>query len=185
MRAFLAIELPESVRTAVAAYQRQLVDSRADVKWVERDNLHITVRFLGEIDQATQRDVEALVRRVTVQAAPSDIVLSEIGAFPSMRAPRVIWIGAGSGHESLARVAQQIETGLEGLGFPPERRGFVVHATLGRVRSARGLTDLVRRLNERSWEPRAMRVEMVTLFQSQLSGAGSIYTPLARFPLGG
>lgn len=184
MRAFVAVELPADVRARIGAFQDQLAACGADVKWTEPPNLHVTVRFLGEIDAAQQSAIEALLRRVTAPRAPIEVLLSELGAFPSVRRPRVVWLGISRGREALAEVAAELERGLGACGIAPEDRPFAAHVTLGRVRSSRGLGRLVERLGLGGWvPPPPFAADHLTFFQSCLSSAGPTYTLILRAPL--
>src|SRR3989338_10233288 len=101
MRAFLAIELPEAVRARLAALQRDLASAKADVKWVDPNHLHVTMRFLGEIAEPQRQAVAVLIERVAGATAPMRLQLVELGAFPSPSAPRVLWVGIQEGREAL------------------------------------------------------------------------------------
>ena len=182
MRAFLAVELPRPTQTMLAGVQRTLAEAGADVKWVEPHNLHVTVRFLGEIDEPQRRTVESLTARVASRTAPVPVRLSHVGAFPSLRAPRVVWVGIEEGREPLLRMAEQLEEELVRAGFQQEARAFEAHATLGRVRSARRRTELVERLTQFAWPsaPEPFVADHLTLFHSALSPSGPTYLPLAR-----
>ncbi len=186
MRAFLAVELPDESRVRLSALTEKLAESRADVKWVEPQNLHVTMRFLGDISQDQLADIRTRLQTVERETPKFDAQLSQPGAFPSIRAPRVIWMGIGEGHEALSRIAVLINDGLGALGIVSETRKFVAHVTLGRARSSRGLDRLSRQLSGVSWSaPQSFAVGHITLFESRLSSAGSVYTTLARFPLSG
>src|SRR3989338_8018709 len=108
MRAFIGIALPDAVRSSLAGLQRQLSESGADVKWVEPANLHVTLKFLDEITDDQRRVVEALLGRVAAQETPFTLRLVDVGAFPSMKAPRVIWVGITEGRDRVVRLAQAI-----------------------------------------------------------------------------
>ena len=185
MRAFVAVELPDEARAALARWQSQLKAAGADVAWTAPENLHVTMRFLGEIDDAQRQAVERCAEAAAAPAAPFDAALSEPGAFPSTRRPRVLWMGIGQGAEALTQVAGALERGIAASGFAAEDRGFVAHVTLGRARSPRGLSRLAARLEAPGWSsPAPFRVDHLTLFQSRLSSAGPAYTALTRIPFG-
>jgi len=146
VRCFLAVELPEPVREAIAAVEARL---RADVgklrvTWVAPANLHLTLRFLGEIDEARAGRVVEAVERVTAVTAPIDVEAAGLGLFPGPVRPRVVWVGLGAGaspSESVARgavavgrLARAVELALVPVGFPPEARPFRAHLTIGRIR---------------------------------------------------
>lgn len=185
MRAFVAITLPDAQRRTLATLQRALAESRADVKWVEPANLHLTLKFLGEIEEGQRRTVETFLQRVAARQEPFAMSLEELGAFPSPTAPRVIWVGVGQGRTEAAGLAEAIDQESVAIGVPKEERSFAAHITIGRVRSPRNRDALTRRLREATWHPPPpWRVAAVTLYQSVLSPQGPTYTVLAEAPLG-
>ena len=182
MRAFLAVELPSSVRHALAQLQDRLRASRADVKWVEPQNLHLTVRFLGEIDDAQRSLIEAVAQTTAARIGPVTAGFGALGAFPSASSPRVVWVGLEQGAEALERLAAQVESQLVQAGWPGAEKPFSAHITLGRVRSPRGRSELVRALREVSWTPPAsFVVDHLTLFRSDLSSSGPRYSVVSTF----
>lgn len=185
MRAFLGLALPDAVRASLDALQRELAASQADVKWVSHEHLHVTLKFLDEISEAQRQAVEALLARVARREEPFSLSLKGLGAFPSVAAPRVIWVGLAQGSEVVARIAAAIEQ--EGAAIPlrREERPLSPHLTLGRVRSSQNRQALAQRLRETAWKPPSpWRVSTVTLYQSVLSPAGARYTVIADIPLG-
>ena len=184
MRAFIGIELPDEVRRALAQLQRELQAARADVKWVEPKNLHLTLKFLGEISEAQRQGVEACLKRIASQQPPFTLQLQGVGAFPSVESPRVVWVGIAQGKEEVRALAERIEQEATTLSLRQEERPFSAHLTLGRVRSPRNRKALAQRLRKAAWQPPGpFQVESITLFQSLLSSAGPTYTVLASIPL--
>ncbi|MBI3021456.1 MAG: RNA 2',3'-cyclic phosphodiesterase [Candidatus Omnitrophica bacterium] len=185
MRAFIGIPLPPDVRSSLSRLQRELAASGADVKWVRPAQVHVTLKFLGEISEGERHAIEALVARVAASETPFAIRLNAFGAFPSLTAPRVVWVGVGEGGEAVARLTEAIER--EGVAIPlrKEERAFSPHITLGRVRSPRGRQALVAALRDARWDPPPppWRVSSVTLYQSVLRPEGPQHTVLAEFPL--
>ena len=195
MRAFIALRLSPDVQSSLASLQQTLHASGANVKWVEPRNLHVTMKFLGEITEDQQRAVEALLRRVASEEGSFLLGLEGVGAFPSVRAPRVIWAGISEGKDAVLRLAAAIER--EGAGLLPKEdlpaprqqagqagRPFAAHVTLGRVRSPRHRQELTRALQAAAWTPPpACQMSALTLYQSVLGSAGPTYTALGEFPL--
>ncbi len=185
MRAFIALELPDSVRATLQSYQRQLIATGADVKWVEAENLHVTMRFLGEISVEQFAAVDELARRIAGGTRTFDVRLSQPGAFPSIRAPRVVWMGIADGAETLSSVVRDLEVGLGTIGISGEERAFVPHVTLGRVRSPRGRRQLVDGIEQADWRaPEPFRADALTLFESRISSGGPAYSVVSRAPFG-
>ena len=184
MRAFIALSLPSSAQSSLASLQQSLAVSGADVTWVQPQNLHVTMKFLGEITDEQRQTIEALLRRVASGAAPFSLGLEGVGAFPSLAAPRVIWTGIAAGNDVVLRLAKAIEEGTEEASLPKEERPFSAHVTLGRVRSAKRREALSRALRDAVWTPPApCRMSALTLYQSLLGSSGPTYTVLSEFPL--
>ncbi len=183
MRAFLAVELPADIRRALTHLQSQLAQPRADVKWTEEANLHVTMRFLGEITEQQRQGLEEMLRGAASHHPVATIQLTGLGAFPSLESPRILWIGVGEGKDWLTQLAGEFERELVLLGFAKEERPFAAHVTLGRVRSPRGRAQLMAAMRESAWRPpEPFCATHLTLFQSTLTSAGARYTPLASFP---
>jgi 2'-5' RNA ligase len=186
VRAFLALDLPESLKPGLALYQQELKKSGADVRWVAPGNVHLTLKFFGNVPEA---DVEALGQAARDAAAaqpPFQLKVTGAGAFPSINAPRVVWLGLEGDLVPLARFYRQLEKAFAPLGYPPEGRPFHPHLTLGRVKSPRGrlgLTKVLKELPQPPWP--AFQVKEIILYRSVLSPQGSTYTPLKAIPLGG
>ena len=184
MRAFIAIPLPSEVQEALSALQRDVAKARADVKWVRQDQLHVTLKFLGEISEAQREVMTAMLRRVADATSPLALGVAELGAFPSVTAPRVIWVGLRGEVEAVRRMAATIEQEGGRLGLPKDDRPFAAHVTLGRVRSSRGREALAQQLRATVWvPPPPWQVSHMRLYQSVLSPSGPSYTVLAEIPL--
>lgn len=181
MRAFIALELPPDIRHALHQLQQALAISRADVKWVEEANLHLTMRFLGEITQEQRHHIEAVLRAIAGHTRRLCVQLGEVGAFPSVSSPRVMWVGFSQGAEAVTALAREVETGVVSCGVAPESRPFAPHVTLGRVRTPRHRAQLIERLRQIAWQPPAsFCLDGVTLFQSTLLSSGPRYAALVR-----
>jgi 2'-5' RNA ligase len=186
IRAFFAVELGSDARRAAAAVARHLrEDAGGDgVRWVRPEALHVTLRFLGEIDPAR---VAPLARRAADELAPLlpfALHLGPAALFPSPRRPRVVALELEPA-AALAELAAAVERAVVAEGFAAEERPFRAHLTLGRVRDARsrgGRLPTVAALRVPAVE---FAVEEAVLFRSELSPTGSRYTPLERVPLGG
>lgn len=185
MRLFVALELPVGVRRALGELVRRLASSGADVKWVGEENFHLTLKFLGEVEPARLPELGEALSRVAGETAPFRFTAAGTGAFPSVRRPRVIWVGVDRGRDELRELAGRVDGALAELGFPREDRPFTAHLTVGRVRSPRGGEALVELLSSTAFPEREVAVEEMVLFQSVLGRGGPVYTALGRYPLGG
>lgn len=188
LRSFIAVEIPSSLQTAIAqstaALQKAL--PRPLVRWVAAQNLHLTLKFLGDVSPA---NLERLAEALKVEAArlPAfEIAVGGLGAFPTPRRARVIWIGVEA-PAALASLQRAVEGVAARLGYPPEERPFSPHLTIGRVGQNISAADLgrVRAALEGTVVGLlgTARVEAVHIFKSDLQPSGSVYTHLYSLPL--
>jgi 2'-5' RNA ligase len=190
MRLFVAVDLDEPRRVAVArtaaAIARRLegVGLGHALKWVDPRNLHLTVRFIGEVDDARAGAIREALGR-PLNTAAFDLAFGGAGVFPAGGSPRVLWLGVLEGAAVLADLHDEIEGRLQALGEAPEVRPFSAHLTLARFKDldrARG--ESVRAaIPDVRFDAGACRVEVATLYQSRLTPAGPTYTPLLRSAL--
>ena len=187
VRTFLAIELSAPVKARVVALQETLAAAVPDVKWVEPANLHLTLLFLGEVDD---RDLLKVCR--ATQAAVADLPaltlsVEGIGAFPNERRPRIFWTGIGAGVEEVRAVHAALEPPLLDLGcYRREERQYTPHITLGRVKGERPSEEFAAVMQKkRTWSAGESPVEEVLVMSSQLTPQGPIYAVLGRAPLTG
>ncbi|MGA2066449.1 MAG: RNA 2',3'-cyclic phosphodiesterase [Thermoguttaceae bacterium] len=193
IRTFVAVETGEAVRRRAAELMDALRagplgTAPADVKWVERQNLHITLKFLGDVAEPDLPGVCEAVRQAAAGLPPFDLEIRAAGAFPHPGRPRTLWLGAGDGGEAMAALAAAIEKALHKLGYPKEGRRFETHLTIGRVRggSAPALAELGRLLRQHAaFDAGRFHVAEVVTFASHLGPKGPTYDALSRAPLGG
>lgn len=178
IRAFIAVELPEAVKTTLAALGREL-DGRVppgSVRWVRPEAMHLTLRFLGDTPQEALPGIQAALDGIGLRHAPFTLELGRVGCFPNCRRPRVVWVGlAGpdADRQALLALKGDIDEGLRPLGWPPEDRPFQAHLTLGRVKDAAGLD----RVNWAVEVPALTApVRAVYLIESRLRPEGPLYT---------
>jgi RNA 2',3'-cyclic 3'-phosphodiesterase len=181
VRLFVAVHLTDEIRERLASAQDRLRRAQADVSWVKPGNLHITLKFLGEVEPKRLDRIRPALAEVAQGVAAFSLEVAGMGAFGG-RIPRVVWVGVQAGSGQLAELARRVENGLGGIGFPKEKRGFTAHFTLGRVRSPRNVESLLARLREEQAAGFGMAsVGWFSLMQSELNPSGSIYTELDRF----
>lgn len=153
--------------------------------WVAPGNLHLTLKFLGQLERERLTRVAAALADVAAGAGPFELAVRGLGAFPTPTRPRVIWVGTDTGGAEAATLAERIDAALAPIGFVPESRRFTAHVTLGRVREPRrdpALTAAVAVGEGLGFG--SFRVESVALMRSDLSPQGARYTPLGSWPLG-
>jgi len=199
VRSFVAIECPGKIREEIQKLQQELktalqtVDGPSQINWTCLDNFHLTLKFLGNVAEDRISKIVQAVHGVTEGFSFFTVSVEGIGVFPHARSPRVIWVGAKSVGDDLARLQNDIEKVLGPLGFPPEDRPFHPHLTLGRIKSGdkkSGLgfnkTTLTQWLVEnQKRECDRFEAKEVLLMKSDLQASGAVYTPLARMKFGG
>lgn len=188
MRAFIAIELPKEIKDFLGSLQEELKKSGADVKWVMPRNIHLTLKFLGEIDEQKLNKVKEVLENIAENKNYFSLSLSSLGAFPKIDSPRVIWVGIEAGaQDTIKEIAQELERKIaEAAGIPKEKRPFSSHITLGRLRSSLNMFRLVRELkiSASSLENKpGFNVTKFTLFKSTLTLKGPIYEILKEVSL--
>jgi len=184
MRLFVAVNLPEEVRGRLAAAQERLRAARAQVSWVRPDNMHLTLKFLGETAPDRLDSIRAALAEVARRSLPFEAALGGVGSFGG-RVPRVVWAGVTDGATRLAELAGRVDGALAGIGFPRESRPFAPHLTLGRVRAPERAVVLAAALRaEGQGAFGRFRPEAFCLMESRLDPQGSIYTVVDRFTLG-
>jgi RNA 2',3'-cyclic 3'-phosphodiesterase len=187
VRIFCAVELPEDVRARVAAHVeglRAAAPPSLKISWERTEKLHLTLKFLGEIEAER---VEALTRaanRAARVAGKFELSLRETGAFPPRGNPRVLWLGLHDDTGRLAQLQQHLEAECERENFPREARAFRPHVTIARIRVANAAARRLAILhNETDFAPATFNVGEFVVMRSQLGGSGSRYTPLSRHEL--
>jgi len=182
MRTFIAVELAQEAKDLLARLQEQLKTSGADVKWVAPLNIHLTLKFLGEIDDKKLDKVMQILEETAKERPPFYIRLSSLGAFPKIDFARVIWVGIDKGDEETKDIAKVLEEKLAKVGIPKENRPFSSHITIGRTRSSLNRERLAQNLNilADNWGKQNIEfsVNKITLFKSTLTPKGPIYEVL-------
>ncbi len=189
IRAFIAVELDDDTRRALGAVQARLKRAAGPaVRWVRPEGVHLTLKFLGDIDPAKTDAIAEAMTRAAQGSRPFSIGLGEIGGFPSLERARVIWIGLTGEVEALVALQGALERLLEPLGLPPEGRAFTPHLTLGRVRPGGPAPALAPPCRGEAQRARpaiaAQRVESISLIQSTLRPDGALYQRLRAVRLG-
>ena len=186
IRAFIAVEIPHDIRAAIAEAQARLKRAHLGVKvsWTKVDNIHITLQFLGYIEEEAVAKVGAALEQAVAEHPAFELDVRGTGAFPDERRARVFWIGCDDSAGKLKALAQAVQTAMQPLGFEPEHREFSAHLTLGRVKFPKPDVALTKALDSIKNEAFGMmRVDAVHLFQSQLHPEGSIYSKLSSHRL--
>lgn len=184
MRLFVAIELSENLRRGLVRLQRSLAEFDPVVRWAGAEQLHLTLKFLGEVPDADVPQVTAALATAAAGAAPMTLTTAPAGCFPPRGKVRVVWVGLAGG-QALADCQRAVEDALANAGFPREERPFSPHLTLGRVREGRG-DDRLRAGVAALRVPEAEQpVAALSLMQSELLPGGARHTRVAELRLGG
>lgn len=176
MRLFVAVDLPEPVKQAVAGIRGDLPGAR----WVPTEQLHLTLRFIGEAEAATVRLITESLGRV--RGAPFDLTMEEVGHFPPGRRPRVLWVGMAES-APLLDLQRQVEHALVTTGIPPEERQFSPHITIARLRETPAAPVLALEERHREFACEPFPVTEFHLYSSVLTPHGAIHTREATYPL--
>lgn len=184
LRAFIAIELPAEVQKKVSQVIQRLQEPLRDVsiRWVKTHNIHLTLKFLGEVSLNNLETIKQILVKEAAEVSPFEFSIGELGAFPNLKRPRVLWLHATAPPELLA-LQRSIDTQTERLGYVSEERTYSPHITIGRVNRQVNSEDIHRisTLLQKTHVGlvEVVRVSTVTLFRSDLHPDGSVYTPLA------
>lgn len=183
IRAFIAIEIPPEAKNFLADLLKELTKTDADVKWIDPDKIHLTLKFLGNITKEQTNKIQEILENELKEFGSFKIRIKSIGTFPKLEYPRVIWVGA-TGEEIMKPIAKLIDDKVNKLGFPLEKRSFKAHLTLGRVRSEKNKDKLITAIKKLEvFEGPEFMVNSISLFQSTLTANGSHYTLLHKIKL--
>jgi 2'-5' RNA ligase len=178
VRAFLSIDIDENVLLSRIAHIQQKLDLKAaKIKLVERSNIHFTLRFFGDTPVSKLELMHTELSKV--QFAPFTIEIAGVGAFPSIKRPRVIWVGVTQNAKLMINLKREIDDYLGNLGYPPERKRFHAHATFARVRAVRDRGRMIDNLESIATEPVGiMTINNFRMTKSTLTSAGPVYETL-------
>jgi RNA 2',3'-cyclic 3'-phosphodiesterase len=187
IRTFIAVDPGSEIRDRLVSLQNTLAETGADVNWVDMYNLHVTLLFLGEVDEREVLDVCKAVSRVTETLAAFPVAVGGAGCFPNLRRPRTLWVGLKQGAEEMTALHDTLEEPLLDMRcYRRENREFTPHITLGRVRSDQAIAELSAAMTKRSsWSAGETNVAEVHVMSSVLTPDGPRYTILSRGKLRG
>jgi 2'-5' RNA ligase len=186
VRTFVAVDLNAAVRRQAQLLIHELAARTTAVKWVSAEQLHVTVKFLGDVDDTELYEVCRAVDRAVSKLKPFEVICRGVGAFPHAHRPRTLWLGLEDPAHRMAQLQQQVEAEFASLGFPRDVRPFHAHVTIGRVevrhRRWGQLTDELDQYAER--ELGSFPVNQCTVYTSELTPTGPIYTAIGHLQLG-
>ncbi|MBK9316877.1 MAG: RNA 2',3'-cyclic phosphodiesterase [Acidobacteria bacterium] len=182
MRSFIAITIPQEAVNAIEELQLELRRVDPAISWTRAGNVHLTLKFLGEIHQNLVPSIIEACSSVANKIQPFRLELSHPGVFPNLRNPRVIWVGLKGNMEPLAILQTGIDEAMEKLGFECENAAFRPHLTIGRVKGNRNVREMLAISEMYLMPPISFEIKDFVLFKSELMQGGSKYTILSRFP---
>lgn len=182
MRLFIAINLPEEWKNALAELQSSIEWLGRGVRWVQPRGMHLTLKFLGEVPEERLAEITAGLQRACEGIASFEMRMKGTGCFPTSRRPRVYWAGLNGG-KPLLELQARVENEIEPLGFPREKRDFTPHLTIARIKEPAGKERLTHALLDYQLESDVVQVREVLLMQSILKPTGAEYRPQSRIEL--
>ncbi len=184
IRAFISLTLPDTISASIRHVQEQLAGHRLKVRWIRAENIHLTLKFLGEIDATRIDAIDAAVAEAAAEKAPFHLSAKGVGVFPNIKRARVIWIGVAGQVNALTELQHNMASRLDTIGFPRDRRRYSGHLTIGRSKGAIDAGSLMNAMAEiRSFESEPFIVNRVSIFRSELHSTGAVYTELRTVPL--
>ena len=184
IRSFVAIELSPDTKAQIEEIQNKLKASTADVRWVRSEGMHLTLKFLGGIQEEQIPEIADVLTHCSAETGRFNLTIHSLGAFPNETNPKVIWIGVEDESRRLETLQQCIEEGLAPIGFKAEKRAFTPHLTLGRLKSPKGRRAVGQLLEaSRECDCGTSTVQEIFLFKSDLKPSGAVYTKLKTFAL--
>jgi 2'-5' RNA ligase len=186
IRTFIAVKLPETVLAAIGRVQERMAVCGLNVRWVATGNIHLTLKFLGEVDEDEVDGIAAVLTEAVHGFAPLRLAAAGVGVFPSVKRARVIWVGLAGQLPELAALQRSIENRLATIGYPHEKRSFSGHLTLGRVKGPIAASRLATAMGAfTDFASETFEVDRVVLFKSDLRPTGAAYTELRQVTLPG
>lgn len=188
-RIFIAINLKEEIREYLSAIKNNLTFGESKIKWVEKENLHLTLKFIGDTNQQLLELINIKLKEITSQYNTFIIKLSpDIGLFPLSAKkiniiPRVIWVGIEEKNNILKNFFNSMEEGLSEIGIPKENKGFSSHITLGRIKYLKDKRRLINLINSITIQNYSQKIESIELMESKLTPKGPYYSILHQYPL--
>ncbi len=179
LRTFIAVPLPQEARTIIQEIQTDLQKCNCDISWVKPENIHLTLKFLGDTASENIEAIKLIIKDCVRKTKPFDYTINELGAFPSLNKINVLWLGIDKNKDKFRAIVEMLEENLCRIGFPKENRSFSAHITLGRIRSNKNIHILKESLNKYKTPLNIPgNFSNITLFKSTLTPTGPIYEVL-------
>ena len=184
-RIFAAVDISDEARRKVAAYVSDLRSEfpKIRVGWDKPEKLHLTLKFLGDTNEKQLSELEKIVAETSSNINSFNLQIAETGVFPNARNPRVLWIDVQDESGNLSKINERLETECAKIGFAREKRAFVPHLTIGRIREPHRAKDLASKHLENIFEPIEITVSEIVIYESQLLPSGSVYSVVSKHTL--
>lgn len=187
IRSFIAVELPDEIKLELKQLEAQLKSGRRyAMKWVDPDSIHLTLKFLGNIAVDRSGEITKVIEDAARGISPFQVNVTGLGVFPNSKRVQVTWVGLGGQTGKLEQLQQNIESGMEKLGFIPEKRKFTPHLTIARFRNHASLgerQDFGQLIAGTKFNAGTFVVDSISLMKSQLTREGAIYTRISSVKL--
>ncbi len=186
VRAFIACSLDEATKESIRELTARLKKIDSGIKWVRPEAMHLTLRFLGNMDKDDVELAGEAMEETAAGLSPVQVVVAGHGTFPPGKKPRVVWLGLKKGGDELYSIYERLEESLQAKGLGPADKAFKPHLTLGRVKSPKGVNRMLKELEEVGDRVIGeFTAGEITLFKSELRPSGAVYTELKKAKLGG
>ncbi len=182
LRTFVAIEIPNNAKEQIAAVQSELKRHGDRVSWVKSTNIHLTLKFLGDVEESLIDSIGNKVQTAAEKSAPFSADIADVGAFPNLRRARVLWAGVNGGEIELRDLVRNLENELNDVGFPKEKRKFNPHLTIGRVKSPLS-PHFMAWIKQLEFNAGTLPGKEIVFMRSELKPTGAVYTPLCKVRL--
>ena len=184
IRTFIAIEIDKDIKDKLSEFINKIKKTDADVKWVAPENIHLTLKFIGYIEENVIPDLNKIIKDAIFNLSSFDIDIENVGAFPNLKKPRVVFVCVQDKGDTLLKIYEKLNRGVEKLGIKPDSKKFAGHITLGRIKSQKNLSRLANALNsDTECFFGREKVNHISLMQSNLTPGGPIYERLNTFKL--
>ncbi len=178
IRTFIALEISNVIRNQITDIQKNLLNKGAEIRWIRNDNIHLTLRFLGEIENKSHDKIFEAMNNVAEDARSLKLSLTGLGMFPDENHPTVIWVGIGGEVEELRQMAEKCDYYLTAKGFEIKSRHFRPHITIGRIKKITNKNLFISELNDVEINQTVFKVDRLNVVKSDLKPTGAIYTNL-------
>jgi len=184
-RVFVAVDISHEARRKVAAYIETLRNEFRQVRagWEKPEKLHLTLKFLGETNETQSAELDKIVEKISGGISNFKLRIAETGVFPNARNARVLWIDVKDEAGNLLKINDLLEAEAEKIGFAKEKRKFVPHLTIGRVREPHRARDLANKHRQNKFEPVEFEISEIVIYESKLLPTGSVYSVVSKHEL--